>query len=133
MQICRVATVEGEKCSDFVEGVWYQVTAWRQLDNGNYELTEWKRMETESQGSSQVTQTFHGPVQNAAGHDVISTQNVTSTIMLQSLITAIEQDPRIPADEKESLLEQLRAFARNPYVSGLATAGLLEALKHVLG
>ncbi len=78
-----------------------------------------------------VTQSFHAPVTNVAGRDILQT-NITSIHILQALHKAVEASPHIPEANKSGLLRKLRVLIEEPYIAGLATSALYEAMKSVL-
>ncbi len=75
------------------------------------------------------TQTFNGPVGNVTGSGDIIHYHSGAVQLIQVLERAIAMAPQIPDPEKKSLLERLRSFADNPYVSGLASSAIFEGVK----
>lgn len=77
-----------------------------------------------------ITQTFHGDVNNVAGNDI--NQNINITVILKTLQEAIEKSEEIPSEDKRSLLQTLKKLAENPYVEKISTTLLTAALKSQL-
>jgi hypothetical protein len=80
--------------------------------------------------STSINQNFHAPVRNVAGRDII--QNITSIHVLRALERAVTQSATIPEPQKAGLLQRIRSLVEEPYISGLATSAIYEALKSVL-
>jgi hypothetical protein len=81
--------------------------------------------------STVVQQNFHGSVGNVAGRD-FTQNNITSVQLLLVLETAVKQAANIPEQEKPRLLQRIRGLMEEPYISGLATSAIFEALKAVI-
>lgn len=85
--------------------------------------------ETEKRTGVSVTQHIHG-AQVVAGN-VQGNLNVQITIseILQAIEKQIEEDTSLPEPEKKGLLQKLKDFAYNPYVSNLVTNLLYDGGK----
>ena len=56
-------------------------------------------------------------------------QNVSAHVFLKAIEDAVERSSKIPQDDKTSLLQKIRELVKNPYVVGLGSHCILEALK----
>jgi hypothetical protein len=92
-------------------------------------LQEWANRQVGRQQPTTVQNI--GSAFNVAGRDV--NVNITAVQLLTVLQKAIEADKNIPAEQKASLLQKVGELASNPYVSGLATAGIWDMVKSLFG
>jgi hypothetical protein len=100
-------------------------------------ISEWsakRDAEAARAPAPQIVQHIHN-AQNVAGRDVrhMSTTNITVVQLLSALERAVQDSASIPAEEKTSLIDRIRGLALNPYISGLATTGIVELVKAALG
>jgi hypothetical protein len=79
-----------------------------------------------------VNQNFHAQVGNVTATGDIIHYHSGAVRLIQVLEQAVENAPEIPEPEKRSLLQRLRAFAEDPYVSGLATSAIYEGIKGLI-
>jgi len=70
--------------------------------------------------------------QNVTGTGDINNQYSAPVQIIHVLAEAVERDPNIPADEKRTLTDHLRALMANQYFAGLVTSGAYEGLKTVV-
>ena len=78
-----------------------------------------------------VTQIVYGPVGELAGGDI--NKNITVITVLEALEEAARKSADIPAPEKASLVEKLRALRRDPYVVSVGSASVMELVKGYFG
>ena len=88
-------------------------------------------MAENSNDSNVVHQSFHSTVGSVAGRDFIQ-NNVTSIQLLQVLETALKHSVNIPEPQRAGLLQRIRSLMEEPYISGLATSAIFEALKALI-
>lgn len=81
-----------------------------------------------------VTQNI-GSAHTVAGRDISGgvVTNLNVVHMLGALERAVSNDEAIPADEKKTILEQIKSLATNPFVLGVAPPVLVEAIKKQFG
>jgi hypothetical protein len=78
-----------------------------------------------------VQQRFYAPVGAVAGGDIANV-SITAPNVLSIIEQAIEKSDNIPASEKPSLLERVRAIKDNPYVIKIASGVVTELLKKLM-
>ena len=93
------------------------------------------KSEKENKGEENVNKpsltqmNFHGNIENFALGDM---NNYNTSIYLNALITAIEESEDIPSEEKRDLIAKIKNIVTNPYVSGIGTSLIVEAIKTTL-
>lgn len=78
-----------------------------------------------------VHQEFHGSVGAVAGRDI--NVQISFTEILNKLSESIESDPKIPPEEKQSLMERIKSFGQNEWVRSIGTSVLAEIVKKASG
>lgn len=86
-------------------------------------------IENNEEVKSNITQHFHGNIENFALGDI---NNYNTSIYLNALITAIEESEDIPPQEKKDLVDKIKSIASDPYVSGIGAGLIVEAIKTML-
>jgi hypothetical protein len=81
--------------------------------------------------SPTIVQHING-AQVVAGHSIngnVTAAQTTFVEMLQAAERQIQQDPRIPEEEKRTLLAKLKDLASNTYIVNLATSAIWDGAK----
>jgi hypothetical protein len=86
-------------------------------------------IENKKEVKPQVTQHFHGNIENFALGDI---NNYNTSIYLNALINAIEESDEISTEEKQSLIYKIKTVAENPHVAGISSGLIVEGIKAVL-
>ncbi|MBI2089665.1 MAG: hypothetical protein HYT78_13165 [Deltaproteobacteria bacterium] len=74
-------------------------------------------------------QEFHGPVGAVAGRDI--NVQISFSEVLNKLAEAVESDPKVPREEKRSLIERLKSLANNEWIRSIGTAVLADVIKKI--
>ena len=83
-------------------------------------------IENNEEYKSSITQHFHGDIEQLAFGDI---NNYNTTIYLNALIKAIEENKSIPPKEKENLIDKTKGIANNPYISSIGATAIFEGIK----
>jgi len=78
-----------------------------------------------------IQQEFHGPVGQVAGRDI--NIQISFTEVVNELVTALENDPKIPQEEKRSLVDKLKLLEENEWIRSIGTSVLAEVIKKSVG
>ncbi|MDL5246392.1 hypothetical protein QRD38_11455 [Leptospira weilii] len=132
LQFRRVASVEGDKCLDFIELQWYKAIEFIESDSSQYEIKKWSPISNNPERSP-VTQNFFSNVGQVAGNDIIiNIENINTNVIFDTLIKSVEKSPEIPESDKSKIIDSIKIIASNPYVSGLSTSLIFEVLKNLM-
>lgn len=116
----------------FEMGKIYHATEWEQEDE-HLKILNYRTPEPPPQkGTANITQNFHGNVEQVAGRD-ININNYSVTILIQALSEAVEKSENIPPQAKKELIDRLKQIALNPYIAGFTINALSEIIKKVAG
>lgn len=80
----------------------------------------------EDDKQSIITQNFYGNVENLALGDI---NKYNTLIYLNALINAIQDSDGIPETEKKNLIDKIKNIVENPYVAGITSEIMIEAIK----
>jgi hypothetical protein len=78
-----------------------------------------------------IQQEFHGPVGQVAGRDI--NIQISFTEVVNELAAALEADPKIPTEEKRSLVDKLKLLGENEWIRSIGTSVLAEVIKKSVG
>lgn len=78
-----------------------------------------------------IHQEFNAPVGQVAGRDI--NIQVTFTEVLNKLTDAVQSDPKIPPEEKRSLIDRLKSLTQNEWVRSIGTSVLTDVIKKSVG
>ncbi len=91
------------------------------------------RKAEESRVPQQLIQHIHH-AQSVAGRDVVSPITTINIVQcLSALAQAVQESPNVPENEKPGLVSKIRDLANNPYVSGVGSTAIFEAIRGFLG